>query len=265
MTLKAVTNPSPLEELLDILARLRHPVHGSPWERDQTHTSISPNVLEEAYEVVDAIQNEDMRELKGELGDLLLQVVFQSQIAKEGGHFTFNEVAQGIIDKVKARLPHFFAGREVSVDKQLEDWEKIKQMERDRKGHTSVLDGIAKALPALARTQKIHSRVNRVGFKWHDLAGVMGKVDEELAEVKQAIATSDKAHISEEIGDLLFSTAILSDWLGIDAEQALRRASKKFEERFRFVEQRVKENGKSLEQSTLAEMQAFWKKAKQSE
>jgi len=262
MTPTTLPTSSALEELLDILARLRHPVTGSPWEREQTYASIAPNTLEEAYEVVDAIRRDDMADLKSELGDLLLQVVFHSQIAREGGHFTFNEVAQSIVDKIKSRLPHFFAGRDVTVDRQLADWEAIKQAERDSKGYSSVLDGIAITLPALVRAQKIQSRVARVGFKWKTVSEVIGKIDEELDEVRQAVAENDPDHITEELGDLLGSVAILCDRLNIDAETALRNFNTKFETRFHHIEQRVTESGKRVENVELDELLSYWREAK---
>lgn len=265
MSLKPVTPPTAIEELLDVMASLRHPIHGSPWEKEQTFASIAPNTLEEAYEVIDAISRDDIAELKGELGDLLLQVIFHSQIAREQGAFTFNEVAQTLLDKIKARLPHFFSGNAVSMDKQLEDWEKIKNAERARKGYTSALDGVALALPALARSQKLQERAARVGYTWPNLPPALVKVEEEWAETKEAIASGNKAHVAEEIGDTLLALVNLARMQGIDAESAMRAANAKFERRFRHIEQRLTAQGKSLPGATLEEMRALWNEAKSNE
>ena len=262
MTLHAVPTPTPLDELLLMLARLRHPITGSPWERDQSCASIAPNTLEEAYEVVDAISRNDMQELKGELGDLLLQVVFHSQIAKEGGHFTFDDVAQGIVDKIKRRLPHFFAGRDVTVEKQLDDWEAIKAAEKAAKGHDSIFDDIPLHLPALVRANKLQNRATRMGFSWNDISGVYAKIDEELAEVKEAAASGDRVHLQEELGDLLVIVSRLANVLGYDAEQVLREGNRKYEKRLRHMESRLKENGEPVNNAPLDKLMAYWADAK---
>ncbi len=265
MTLKPVTAPAPptpIEELLDILARLRHPVTGSPWEREQTSFSIAPNMLEEAYEAVDAITRGDMNELKGELGDVLLQVVFHAQIAKEQGHFGFNEVVETINTKIKSRLPAFFSGVETDVKTQLSKWEEIKNQERAAKGYTSVFDGIAPNLPALVRANKLQDRAVRMGFKWDDITPILAKVQEETKEVEAAIKSGDKAHIEEELGDLISIVSTLCYELGIDAETAQRKANNKFEGRMRHIESSLKERGIDPKTAGMAEMWRLWKEAK---
>lgn len=268
MTLKPVNPPvppTPIEELLDILARLRHPVTGSPWEREQTSLSIAPNMLEEAYEATDAITRGDISELKGELGDVLLQVVFHAQIAKEQGHFGFNEVVETINAKIKSRLPAFFSGQEVDVSTQLSKWEEIKNKERAAKGYNSVFDGIALNLPALVRANKLQDRAVRMGFKWDDLTPILNKVQEETKEVEVAIKAGDKAHIEEELGDLLSIVSTLCYELGVDAEAAQRKANAKFERRMRHIEGSLKERGIEPKTAGMAEMWRLWKEAKTKE
>lgn len=265
MTLKPVNPPTPIEELLEIMARLRHPATGSPWEREQTSLSIAPNMLEEAYEAVDAITQNDMKELKAELGDVLLQVVFHAQIAKEQGHFGFNEVVETISAKIKSRLPAFFSGQDVDVTTQLNKWEEIKQQERTAKGYTSVFDGIATNLPALVRANKLQSRATQIGFSWADLEGVFDKITEETDEVREAIASGDRKHIEEELGDLLNIVARLANVLGFDAEQALRLSNRKFETRLRHIETRLNEQGLPLKTTPLDKLVEFWNEAKAKE
>ena len=266
MTLKAVTpppTPTPLEELLEIMARLRHPISGSEWERSQTFQSIAPNAIEEAHELVEALEQGDIAEIKSELGDVLLQVVFHSQMAKEQGHFTFQSVAEGLNNKIKARLPHMF-GRQggTTMQEQLEEWERVKDVDRAQKGYTSIFDGLTPALPALVRANKLQSRAARAGFDWSEAHHITDKLHEELAEVNEAIAEGDKAHIQEEIGDLLFITAKLARFYGVDAEAALRGTNRKYENRVRYIEQQLKAQGKTLKDSTLDEMMALWLEAK---
>lgn len=247
------------------MARLRHPMDGSPWERDQSHQSIAPNLLEEAYEAVDAITRNDIKELKGELGDVLLQVVFHSQMAKEAGHFTFNEVVTTLNNKIKSRLPAFFSGKKEDVTAQLNEWERIKAAERASKGYESIFDGVAINLPALARANKLQDRAERVGFTWREESSFVDKIDEEVAEVKEALAEGDKAHLEEEIGDLLFITSRLAHLKGIDAETALRKANAKFERRLRHTETSLKKKNIALKDASLDELVRLWQEAKQIE
>lgn len=262
MTLKPVTSPTPIEELLDIMARLRHPGTGSPWEREQTSLSIAPNMLEEAYEAVDAITRDDMTDLKGELGDVLLQVVFHSQIAREQGHFGFNEVVETISAKIKSRLPMFFSGQDVDVSTQLNKWEEVKKQERAAKGYSSVFDGIAPNLPALVRANKLQDRAVRMGFVWNSIQAMLEKIREETAEVEEALLADNKQHLEEELGDLLSIVSNLCYKLGIDAESAQRKANNKYERRLRFIESRLLARGIEPASAGMDEMWKLWKEAK---
>lgn len=265
MTLKPIAPPTPIEELLDIMARLRHPVTGSPWEREQTSLSIAPNMLEEAYEAVDAITRDDAVELKGELGDVLLQVVFHAQIAKEQGHFGFNEVVEGINAKIKSRLPYFFSGQSVDVATQLDKWEDLKKKERAAKGYTSIFDGIATNLPALVRANKLQSRAACMGYVWSDPKDLFAKISEETDEVRQSSETESKERIEEELGDLLSAVSNIAHLFGLDAELALRKGNAKFERRARHVEARLKELGLDGTDTPVDTYRQLWKEAKAKE
>jgi MazG family protein len=263
MTLKPILPPSPIEELLDIMAKLRNPAGGCPWDLEQTFTTIAPYTIEEAYEVADAITQDNMTALREELGDLLLQVVFHSQMAKEAGHFTFNEVVETISEKMVVRHPHVFGTAEVkTATAQTENWEKLKERERKHKGAGSILDGVALGLPALMRAEKLQNRAARVGFQWADIKPAFDKVEEELAEVREAAEADDQTHIEEEMGDLIFMVANLARYLKVDPETALRKCNAKFERRFRHIEARLLEQGKSPDQSSLEEMDKLWNEAK---
>ncbi|WP_210527589.1 nucleoside triphosphate pyrophosphohydrolase [Rubellimicrobium arenae] len=246
------TPDAEVTRLLAIMARLRDPQTGCAWDVEQTFATIAPYTIEEAYEVADAIQKEDWPGLKGELGDLLLQAVFHARIAEEAGLFDFADVAQAISDKMVKRHPHVFgdAGTRTS-DEQTVAWEA--QKARERGGRT--LDGVALALPALKRAEKLQNRAARVGFDWPDIAPVLDKVAEEAREVADA-ATPDARE--EEVGDLLFVCANLARHLGVDPEAALRRANAKFERRFAAIEDRLSALGKTPSDSTLEEMDAIW-------
>ncbi|BAN99381.1 mazG family protein [Plautia stali symbiont] len=234
-------------------------MRGCPEDRQQTFASIAPYTLEDTYEVIDAIQREDFDDLRGELGDLLFQVVFYARMAEEQQRFNFDDICNAISDKLERRHPHIFG--EVQVDSTaevLKSWEAIKQRERAEKSQHSVLDDIPKALPALMRAYKIQKRCHSVGFDWDSLGPVLDKVHEEIDEVmheaQQAVMDSDK--LEEEIGDLLFATVNLSRHLGSKAETALQKANDKFERRFRQVENIIQAQGLSMEQATLAQMEA---------
>lgn len=237
-----------LQQLLEIMSRLRDPETGCPWDLRQTYSSIVPYTLEEAYEVADAIQRGDMQELRDELGDLLFQVVFYSQIAKEEGHFDFNQVAQGISEKMLRRHPHVFSDAEYGSDEELRQaWEHAKAQEREQRSVsevTSELDGIARALPALIRAEKLQKRVARVGFDWPDANGALSKLNEELVEVQEEIGNGEEARLQDELGDLLFTVVNVVRLLGMDAEQTLSRANEKFERRFRVMEQALHRSGR---------------------
>ena len=216
-----------MDRLLAIMARLRDPEHGREWDRAQSFATIAPYTIEEAYEVADAIERDDLGDLKDELGDLLLQVVFHSRIAEEDGAFTFAEVADAIADKMERRHPHIFTGAAETPG-----WESIKAAERGAKQRSGVLDGIAASLPALMRAEKLGKRAARTGFDWPDGTGARAKIDEELAEVAAASAEER----AEEVGDLLFAVVNWARHLGVDPEAALRLGNAKFERRFRAME-----------------------------
>lgn len=219
-----------IERLLTIMARLRDPAHGCEWDRAQTFASIAPYTIEEAYEVADACERGDMAELRDELGDLLLQVVFHSRMAEEAGHFTFADVVTAISDKMERRHPHIFGDAANGGDHL---WEQIKADERAAKASSGALDGVAIGLPALLRAEKLQKRAARVGFDWPDASGPRAKIDEELSEVALATTHTERA---EEIGDLLFAVVNWAKHLGVDAEAALRAGNAKFERRFRTME-----------------------------
>lgn len=240
-----------IDRLLNIMRRLRAP-SGCEWDRVQTFDTIAPYTIEEAYEVADAITRRDMVDLKDELGDLLLQVVFHSQIAEEAGHFSFNDVTAAISDKMERRHPHIF-GDASSGGHAL--WEQVKAAERRAKGASGALDGVALGLPALQRAEKIQKRAARVGFDWPDESGPRAKIDEELREIERAETADER---EDEIGDLLFATVNWARHHGIDAEAALRRATAKFERRFNAMEASTADIGAL----TLEEQEALWLRAK---
>ena len=253
-----------LPRLVEIMARLRDPDSGCPWDIEQTFATIAPYTLEEAHEVADAIQREAWEELPGELGDLLLQVVYHSRMAEEVGLFAFADVARAISDKMLARHPHVFGteSRDKSADQQTRDWETLKAAER---GPARVLDGVALSLPALTRAVKLQNRAARVGFDWPNTDQVLDKLVEEAREVVEARDTLGHEDVTEEIGDLLFVMANLARHLKVDPEAALRAASGKFTRRFAAIEDWLAEQGKTPAQSDLAEMDALWNRAKAAE
>jgi len=257
-----------IARLLAIMARLRDPDRGCPWDVVQTFDTIAPYTIEEAYEVADAIARGSREDLKGELGDLLLQVVYHAQMAAEAGAFTFADVVAAISDKMVRRHPHVFgdARRDKSPDQQTADWERIKSAERAAgEDRPSALDGVAVALPALTRALKLQDRAARVGFDWPGAEPVLDKIAEEIAELRQARDLRAPGAVEEEYGDLLFAMANLARHLRIDPEAALRAANAKFARRFGAVERALADTGRRPEQSTLAEMDALWTAAKRSE
>jgi nucleoside triphosphate diphosphatase len=246
----------PLGRLLAIMARLRDPVHGCDWDRAQDFASIAPYTIEEAYEVADAISRKDMADLRDELGDLLLQVVFHARMAEEAGHFDFGDVAMSISAKMEARHPHIFGAEPGSMDEAR--WEDLKEQERQNKGIRSALDGVALALPALLRAEKLQKRAARTGFDWPDPAGSEAKIAEELEEFK--IAAADQK--LEEAGDLLFAVVNFLRAHGIPAEDALRAANAKFERRFKGMEALAEGKFADL---TLIEQDSLWRQVKAAE
>jgi ATP diphosphatase len=250
-----------MPRLVEIMRRLRDPVSGCPWDIAQDFASIAPYTIEEAYEVADAIERQSWGELRGELGDLLLQTVYHAQMASEAGHFGFDDVVRAIADKMVARHPHVFGeeSREKTAEQQTRDWEAQKAKER---GAAGVLDGVALGLPALLRAVKLQKRAARVGFDWPTTDEVIDKIVEEAGELR---AESDHARQFEEMGDLLFVMANLARHLGIDPEAALRAANAKFVRRFGAIEAALAAQGRRPEESDLAEMDALWDAAKAAE
>lgn len=246
--------------LIEIMARLRAPDGGCPWDLEQTFRTIAPYTIEEAYEVADAIEQNDIAALKDELGDLLFQAVFHARMAEEAGHFDFADVAQGIADKMVRRHPHVFGDADMrDADEQIDAWEKQKAEERAAKGRRSVLDDVPVGLPGLARAVKLQKRAARVGFDWTDAKDVLSKITEETGELAEAIETKDADKIEDEFGDLLFVLANLSRHLKVDPEAALRRTNEKFIRRFRYIEDKL---GDRIHDASLDEMEALWAEAK---
>jgi MazG family protein len=260
----APSDADPLARLLAIMARLRDPDGGCAWDLEQTFATIAPYTIEEAYEVSDAIERGDLNELRDELGDLLLQVVFHSRMAEEEGAFAFNDVAEAICNKMIRRHPHVFgeAGYRDSAE-QTVAWEAIKAEERAAKDASqSLLDGVPSALPALTRAEKLTRRAARVGFTWATPDAVIEKLHEELGELAVEVAAGDRAKMRDEMGDVLFVCANLARLLEIDPEDALRSTNAKFTRRFNWIEQALAKDGRSPEQSDLTEMDGLWNAAK---
>ncbi|PTU74782.1 nucleoside triphosphate pyrophosphohydrolase [Pseudomonas mangrovi] len=264
-----------LDDLLHLMARLRDPQHGCPWDLQQDWRSIVPHTLEEAYEVADVIERDDLDALPGELGDLLFQVVYYSQFGREQGRFGFAEVVDAITRKLVRRHPHVFPDGDLYGAAELprldeaqikRRWEQIKAEERAEKAaapqQLSLLDDVPLVLPALNRAVKLQKRAAQVGFDWPEALPVLDKVREELDEVLEAMSIGDPAAVEEELGDLLFSVANLTRHLKVDPETALRGANAKFERRFRFIEQALRESGRAIENCTLEELDALWSRAK---
>jgi len=258
----------PLARLLAVMACLRDRQHGCPWDIDQTFRTIAPYTIEEAYEVADAIERNDMPALKEELGDLLLQVVYHSQMASEAGAFRFEDVAASIADKMVDRHPHVFGDLKIAdADAQTISWEARKAAERAKKTGAEpagALDGVARALPALLRAEKIQKRAARVGFDWTTIGPVIDKIEEELGELRGEIEAGqlDQARVTDELGDVLFAVANLARHCKVDPEAALRSTNDKFERRFRYVEKQLAAQGRKPAQATLEEMEALWQEAK---
>lgn len=251
--------------LLRIMARLRHPEEGCSWDRAQDFASLVPHTIEEAYEVADAIERKDHDDLRDELGDLLLQVVFYARIAEERALFDFESVAAAICDKLERRHPHVFADAVFSNEEQrVQAWEAAKTVERKGKAEGGgILHGIAQTLPALIQSEKIQNRAALNGFDWPEVEPVFDKVEEELKELREAFESGDQRHIEEEVGDLLFVAVNLARHLGVRPEQALKAGNRKFIGRFRYIEERVAEQGRTLLDCALAELDRYWDQAKQ--
>ncbi|MEQ1491781.1 MAG: nucleoside triphosphate pyrophosphohydrolase [Terricaulis sp.] len=259
-------NAAASQAVLDVMAQLRNPNGGCPWDIEQTFATIAPYTIEEAYEVADAIERSDMPALKEELGDLLFQVAFHARMAEEQGAFDFADVAQALADKMIERHPHVFseAGDGRSAEQQTVAWETLKAEKRAAKGAASLLDDVAMALPALQRAEKLTKRAARINFDWPTPEPVLEKLEEELAELREARASGDQEHIAEEMGDILFVMANLARKLKVDPEDALRRANAKFTRRFQYIEKKLAEQGRSGPQP-LDDMEALWLEAKRAE
>ncbi|WP_341706463.1 nucleoside triphosphate pyrophosphohydrolase [Halopseudomonas sp.] len=265
-----------LDDLVYLMQRLRDPQHGCPWDLEQNYATIVPHTLEEAYEVADAIEQGDFEQLRGELGDLLFQVVYYAQLAGEEQRFGWNEVVDGITRKLVRRHPHVFPDGNLRTppgtltlapDQVKQRWEQIKAEERaekaDQPRQLSLLDDVPAALPALSRAQKLQKRAASAGFDWPEAAPVIDKISEELDEVREALAAGQQEAVAEEMGDLLFCVVNLARHLGVDAESALRQGNAKFERRFRFIEDRLRAQGAAVAECALDELDALWDLAKQ--
>lgn len=254
-----------IDRLLQIMARLRDPVNGCPWDIKQTFKTIAPYTLEEAYEVLDAIERNDMNDLRDELGDLLLQVVFHARMAEEAKHFDFEAIAGAIADKLERRHPHVFSGQNITSDAELhQSWEEKKRAEKKAKqgANTSILEDIPPALPALMFATKLQERAAGVGFDWPDKSGPLAKIEEELAELRVEIESGNKEKITEEIGDLLFSICNLARHLKLSSELSLKSSSDKFKYRFQNIEKSLKNSNEDLKSKSLDELEELWQKAK---
>lgn len=253
---------SNIDKLLEVMKRLRDPTDGCTWDLQQDFSTVAPYTIEEAYEVADAIDRADMSDLKGELGDLLFQVVFHARMAEEAGHFDFSAVVDGIVEKMIRRHPHVFGNELERGEQQQGSWENIKAKERKSAKDSSALAGVAKSLPALKRAQKIGGRASRVGFDWPDREGVRAKIHEELEELEEAVGSRSPEHIEEEFGDLLFAVVNMARHLNIDPEKALSSANSKFDRRFRDMEAAIGKTSKPFKNWSLEELDQEWRAAK---
>ena len=260
-----------LSELLYLMARLRDPSDGCPWDQAQTFKTIAPHTLEECYELIDAIESADVPQVKEELGDLLFQVVFYAQLAGEQQQFDFDQIVDALVEKLIRRHPHVFpagtlqsrTGKQATATEQVkQQWESSKAQERQQKQLHTVLDDVPLALPALSRAAKLQKRASQVGFDWSDSEGVLQQLQAEIVELQAARQQQSPAQIEEELGDVLFSAVNLARHLKIDPESALRRANRKFERRFRYIEQCLADTGSSPQQASLEQMDALWAQAK---
>ena len=259
-----------IDDLRRIMARLRDPDRGCPWDLKQDFGTIASFTLEETYELIDAIESEQFDQVKDELGDVLFQIIFYAQLGVEQGLFDFDSIVDGIAKKLLRRHPHVFtdsdiesqSNTDISIAEVKDNWERIKKEERQARDRPHMLDDIPRALPALPRAQKLQKRVSRIGFDWATAAGVLDKVQEEISELEAALVEGEAEDIESEMGDLLFSAVNLSRHLGVDAETALRRATHRFEQRFRMMEESAQSDGSSLELESAEQLEARWELAK---
>ena len=277
-----LATPTAIDRLIAIMTMLRDKQHGCPWDLEQTIKSLLPYTLEEVYEVADAIENNDLVELEDELGDLLFQVIFYAQIAKEQGAFDFQDIATAISDKLVRRHPHVFPEgdveqfgipQDISAQQVVVNWEAIKELEREQKRKkggrqaaqevSSLLDDVPRALPAMERARKLQKRAAQVGFDWTEIAPVLDKLKEEVAEFEEALASGNFERMSDELGDVLFAVINLARHGNIEPEVALRSANRRFETRFKWIETALSAQGKRLKDANLEELDALWDRAKQ--
>ncbi len=251
-----------LNKLVDLMATLRGP-DGCPWDRKQTPDSLKPFLIEECYEVVDALDEGNPDKVKEELGDLLFQIIFHARIAEEKGQFTIHDVIETNVEKMVRRHPHVFGQEKLKTDKEvLANWEEIKKKEKGYEQRKSILEGVPRSMPSLIRAHRLQERAARVGFDWSKLDEALPKLDEEVAEFKEALKTEDASKIEEELGDIFFMFVNISRFLEVDPEEALRKTISKFIHRFRYIEENAAEAGKSLNDMTLDEMEKLWQEAK---
>ena len=256
--------PSALQSLITVMASLRHPETGCPWDRDQNFATIAPYTIEEAYEVQSAIESGDPAQLKDELGDLLFQVVYHSRLAEEKSWFTFDDVAQTITAKMISRHPHVFGNANARDSAaQTTAWEAQKSAERAARHETGILAGIAKTLPALQKAQKLTARAARTGFDWPNPQAVLDKLAEETTELREELESADPARLSDELGDMLFVLANLARKLGLNAESCLKSANEKFTRRFSHIEATLAATGRTAAQASLEDMESLWTQAKE--
>lgn len=261
--MEETTPKHPIEDLIAVMRALRSPDGGCPWDLEQNFKTIAPYTIEEAYEVADAIDRDDMTDLREELGDLLLQPIYHAQMANEAGLFDINDVIRDITAKMISRHPHVFGdAKAVNAEDVNKIWDSRKNLEKDNQ---SALDGVAKALPALLRAQKLQSKAAKVGFEWESVDGALNKLEEELAEMREAVRSGTPEEKADELGDILFVLANFGRMLGINPEEALRKSNNKFERRFKGMEDDIKVEGSDLKSSSLAHMEQMWNRQKKKE
>ena len=253
------------QRLVELMATLRGP-NGCPWDRKQTPESLKPFLVEECYEVIDALEDGAPDKIRDELGDLLFQIIFHARIAEETGRFTINDVITAIHEKMTRRHPHVFGTEKLSTEKEvLANWEDIKKKEKGHEDRKSILEGVPKELPSLLRAHRLQERAARVGFDWAHLNEALPKLDEEIAEFKESLKSEDAEKIEEELGDVFFMLVNVSRFLGVNPDEALRKTIGKFIHRFRYIEEHAEQAGRSLNDMTLDEMETLWQEAKKKE